>query len=300
MKKAYRLLMLMACVMLMLPAVSLAEVVKLPIDDTGGMPFNAQFNKDVMIYDDPSIHVDCTRVLNPEASKQGFECAYYYAHITIADPSQLRTTSANGFENRNRTKAHVMARRVNAILAINGDFYSARAESYVLRQGVVYRDTVGPHQDVLLIDEDGNFHVILAKDNPAEVDKTTWEGKRIINAFTFGPALIVDDEVVLDESSSPSMSAPESRSQRMCIIQTGPLQYMVLCCRDVGCTAQEMVDLVRLVTDHVEVAYLLDGGESSQLVFLGRLLNKSERVAREVTDIIYFASAYVPDEGVSE
>lgn len=297
MKKWYRMLAILVCLACLLPAAALAEVVKLPIDTSGGMPFSAEFNRDVMVYDDPSIHVDVTRVLNQEAAQQGFECAYYYTHITLADASQLRTASANGFENRNRTKAHVMARRVNAVLAINGDFYGARAESYVLRQGVVYRDSVGPNQDVLLIDEDGDFHVILAKDDPASADKTTWDGKKIINAFTFGPALIVDNQVVLDESSSPSMSAPESRSQRMCIIQTGPLQYMTLCCREVGCTAQEMVDLVRLVADNVEVAYLLDGGESSQLVFIGTLLNKKERVAREVTDIIYFASAYVPDEG---
>lgn len=283
----------LALVLCLLPAASVAEVVKLPIDTSGGLPYQGKFDKNVRYYEDPSIRVEWFRVDNPDTH---FNCMYYCAKIKIADASQLRTASVNGFDRKNRAKVHVMARRVNAVLAINGDFYGARSETYVLRQGVVYRDTVGPDQDILLIDEDGDFHVLLAADNPAEIDKTTVNGKKVINAFSFGPALIVDNETVLVESSSPSMSAPESRCQRMCLIQTGPLEYMVVAVRLVGCTAQEMVELVYELCDNVEVAYLLDGGESSQFVFMGTLCNKTERVAREVTDIIYFASAWQPEE----
>ena len=166
----------------------------------------------------------------------------------------------------------------------------------MLRPGVVYRDAVGPNMDILLVDEDGDFHVLLASDDPASVDKTTINGKKVINAFSFGPALIVDNQVVLNEANCPAMSSPEGRAQRMCLIQTGPLEYMVVAVRHVGCTAAEMVELVQEVCDNVEVAYLLDGGESSQFVFMGTLMNKEVRVAREVTDIVYFASAYVPEE----
>ncbi len=279
--------------LLVLTPAALADITPLPIDFSGGMPYSAEFKRDVTVYDDPSIHVERFRVDNQDTD---FNCTYYYATITIADPSQLRTAAANGFDQRNRIKAQVLARRLNAVLAINGDFYGERPECYLLRQGVVFRDNLGEHQDVLLIDEDGDFHVILAKDDPVHQDKTTWEGKRIINAFSFGPALIVDDEVVLDESSSPVMSAPESRSERMCIMQLGPLSYMVVCCRSVGCTAQEMVALVQSLADHIEVAYLLDGGQSTQMVFLGELINKQDRNARAVTDIVYFASAYTPEE----
>lgn len=296
MHKTRSLLIRLAALILalcLLPAASLAEVIKLPIDTSGGLPFQGKFDKNVRFYEDPSIRVEWNRVDNGDTH---FNCIYYYAKIKIADASQLRTASVNGFDRNNRAKAHVMARRTNAVLAINGDFYGARSESYVLRQGVVYRDKTGPNQDILLIDEDGDFHVLLAADNPAEIDKTTINGKKVINAFSFGPALIVDNQTVLVESSSPSMSAPESRSQRMCLIQTGPLEYMVVAVRLVGCTAQEMVELVYELCDNVEVAYLLDGGESSQFVFMGTLVNKTERAAREVTDIVYFASAYQPEE----
>lgn len=278
---------------LLLPLGAVAEVVELPIDTSPGLPFQGKFNRDVTVYEDPSIRVEWNKVENGDTH---FNCMYYTAKIKIADASQLRTAAVNGFDRGNRAKAQVMARRTNAVLAINGDFYGARSESYVLRQGVVYRDKVGENMDILLIDEDGDFHVLLAADNPAEVDKTTINGKKVINAFSFGPALIVDNETVLVETSSPSMSAPESRCQRMCIVQTGPLEYMAVCVRMVGCTAQEMVELIYELCDNVEVAYLLDGGESSQMVFMGQLVNKTERAAREVTDIVYFASAYQPEE----
>ena len=54
--------------------------------------------------------------------------------------------------------------------------------------------------------------------------------------------------------------------------------------------------LVEELTDNVEVAYLLDGGESAQMCFMGELVNKTSRTAREVTDIVYFASAWQPEE----
>ena len=292
MRKINRLLALVLALMLT-PAFALAQVVKLPIDTSAGLPYQGEYDKNVMVYEDPSIRVERFRVPNPETH---FNCTLYYAYITIADASQLRTASVNGFDRSNRAKAQVMAKRNNAVLAINGDFYGARSESYVLRQGVVYRDTMGPNQDILLIDEDGDFHVLLAADNPAEIDKTTINGKKVINAFSFGPALIIDNEPVLVESSSPAMSEPKSRCQRMCIVQTGPLEYMTVCVREVGCTLQEMIQLVDELTDNVEVAYLLDGGESSQMVFMGHLVNKVSRNAREVTDIVYFASAYQPEE----
>ncbi len=289
------LIRLLCCALMLalLPLSALAEVLELPIDTSGGLPYQGKFDRNVTVYEDPSIRVEWNKVENGDTH---FNCIYYYAKIKIANATQLRTAAVNGFDRGNRAKAQVMAKRTNAVLAINGDFYGARSESYVLRQGVVYRDKVGENMDILLIDEDGDFHVLLAADNPAEIDKTTINGKKVINAFSFGPALIVDNQTVLVESSSPTMSAPESRCQRMCIVQTGPLEYMAICVRMVGCTAQEMVELVYELCDNVEVAYLLDGGESSQMVFMGALINKETRSAREVTDIVYFASAYQPEE----
>lgn len=273
----------------LLPALSAAA--PLPIDLSGGTALDEALMQGKTVYEDPTIRVETHRIENADTP---FNAIIHYATISIRDASQLRTAAALDFTSKAAARASDMAKRNNAVLAVNGDFYGVRPETYVLRQGTVYRDTVGENLDVLLIDEAGDFHVLFAGDNPAAQDKTTIHGKRVINAFAFGPALIVNDQVVLNKKSSPIMSTPDSRSPRMCIVQTGPLQYMVITCRSVGVTLEELVGLVQQLTDHVMVAYTLDGGQSAQMVFMNRLLNKMERDARRVTDILYFASSYIP------
>ncbi len=267
-----------------------AEIVPLPIDLSGGMPLTEKYEQGKMEYDDPSIHVTREWVQSEE-----FYCTYYVAYITIADPSQLRTAPAGSFNSSQRVEASVIAKRVNAVVAINGDYYSNRDNVYVLRQGVLYHDSVTTHQDLLLIDEDGNFHVILAAEDPIHADKTTVNGKKVINAFDFGPALIRDGEVCYVKESCQRNTKPHERAQRIAICQLGDLSYMVVCCARYGLDMENFIKLIQSLGD-VKVAYNLDGGNSCQLIFLGKKVNNTgAQNVRAVPDIIYFASAYQPD-----
>ena len=270
----------------------------LPIDQSAGPKINAQNGKNVMVYEDPTIKVERFRV-----SRSKWITSFSYAFITIKHPSQLRTASADGsFTSGARVPVQVIAKRMNAVLAINGDFCTAfsgnKKNNYVLRQGVVYQDTVEPSLDLLLIDEDGDFHVITRNTDLTGVDLTEIEGKKVVNAFQFGPALVIDgkpvsDEELLDKTHSPANSRPHGNEQRMCIAQIGPLQYMVL--STIRSDLVKMRDLAMSLAD-VKTAYILDGGESSQMVFLNALVNKSTSKPRAITDIIYFASAWFEDE----
>ena len=72
---------------------------------------------------------------------------------------------------------------------------------------------------------------------------------------------------------------------------------MVLCCANYGLPLTTMRDLA-LSLGPVQTAYNLDGGESSQISFLGRWFNNGANgntKARGITDIIYFASAWFKD-----
>ena len=122
----------------------------------------------------------------------------------------------------------------------------------------------------------------------------TVNGKKVINAFYFGPILVENGQVpeVVD---GPNMAATERR-QRMCIAQVGPLEYMVVCCEapargSSGMTLRQFAELV--ATLGVETAYNLDGGDSTMLIFDGEKLNDvTSTSTRSICDIIYFASAY--------
>jgi len=277
----------------------------LPINLEGGspLPSTVKYNKNIKVYEDPTIRVERDRV-----EKSPFDVVYYYAIITIKDPSQLRTASAkDDFSASARTPVRAMAKRKNAVIAVNGDFCGSFngnvSNNYILRQGTVFRDTVETNLDLLLIDEDGDFHILTADESLASIDKTEIDGKKVINALQFGPALVIDgqlveDEKLLDRGHSPALSGPHQLNQRMGIAQLDKLTYMVICCAHYGQTLPQFRDLVMYVAD-VQNAYVLDGGNSAQMVFLNadiNNINNGSGNGRGVTDIVYFASAWFKDE----
>ena len=278
------------------------QVKKLPIDLSGGAPYKPAYNEHKEYYEDPTIRVDYHRMNHIEDGERNeYNITYFYAFVTIADASQLRTASADpkGFNGRNRAPAQKIARRVNAVLALDGDFHNNftrdEGSKYCLRQGTVYRDTVVDFLDMLLIDEDGDFHVYPAGPELKTLNKEEINGKKIINAFQFGPALVIDgepvaDECVLDPAHAPWSSEPDIKNPRMCIAQIDRLHYFVLTCWH-GVNLAQLRDLVLSITP-CRTLYVLDGGNSGQLVFQMVQVNLQEGINdRTITDIIYFASA---------
>ena len=114
----HRLLPLLALLLCLAFSYALAEEsAVLPIDLTGGTVPNPEGYIGEWEYQDPTIHVVITtgRVDN---------CDYWMADITIAHASQLRTMSAGGFDTNRVTRGPALAQRVNAVVAIDGDYYN--------------------------------------------------------------------------------------------------------------------------------------------------------------------------------
>ena len=279
----------------------------LPLDiEQGGAPLvNFKYTADLAVYEDPSIRVEYHRV----EGKKVWDVVYYYADIIIKEPTQMRTAFATGSAKFNPNYKKIVrgiSAKLNAVIAINGDFFAGfSGNAFVLRQGVVYREDAEPNFDLLLVDEDGDFHVITADQDLAAADKTQVNGKKVINAFQFGPALVIDgqpveDEKLTDRAHSPRDAQPDLANQRMGIIQVDRLHYMVLTCAHYGLTLPKFRDLAMYVSNYrAKTVYTLDGGNSSQMIFLGRKKNNTDFIPdpekegeRPVTDIIYFASAW--------
>ena len=190
-------------------------------------------------------------------------------------------------------KGTAMARRVNAVLAINGDYFYFTHHGYILRQGQLFLDDLRGDRDVLLIDEDGDFHIVR---NPftGQVGQTI-NGKKVVQAFFFGPVLVENGKMVRDMDLRYDMRA-EERRQRMCIAQVGPLEYKCICCGPParGNSVMNLTEFARLVYSlGVETAYNLDGGDSTMLIFNGQKVNDPKSPdTRDIADIIYFASAF--------
>ncbi len=283
-------------------------LVDLPIDFTGGMVPLEKYEPGKMTYDDPSIHVERTYGDNTK-----YDCTFYRVDIKIADASQLRTESAaggaNGFKTRQKVPVAVMSRRTNAVVCMNGDYYGDHAGSLVLRQGVMFREVTETLRDLLLIDEDGDLHVILAgnrdteetlgKKQPAtpvtHEQLTEINGKKILQGFEFGPCIILNGKIVEAHPKSvvhPPKSQSWNRAQRICLCQIGPLEYRIVACADFGLSVQDFAKMV-LEMGGVQTAYMFDGGLSAQIIFLNAKVNQTQdKSPRPVSDCIYFASAY--------
>ena len=299
-----RILAVMLLVMLAVSpaAVSEGEFRPLPLDLSGGAPYTEKYSSAKTVFEDPTIRVERM----PEARDSVNGDVYYAVDVQIKDPSQIRTAAAdpNDFLSERRIHAEVIASRVNAVFAMNGDYcgdYHGNASTkYVLRQGTVYRDTVDTQLDTLLIDEDGNFHIIPGGPELAEMDKTQINGRKVYNVLQFGPGLVIDgkpveEAYILDDNHSPQYAKPAAKAVRIGIIQIGPLHYMAVCTK----YAVNMAHFQQIVMEAAPGctnAYVLDGGGSAQLAFLGRILNhlhgKNSGNLRRISDILYFASAW--------
>lgn len=282
------------------------ETYTLPIDLSGGMKYDAgaSWKKDRNCYEDPTIRAEFhefrENMVNPQDN--GTHGVYYcYVDVKIKHPSQLRTASGDqaNFTRGIMKRTLDIAKRVQAVVAVDGDFcnsyYGQEGNKYCLRQGVVYRDTVVDYLDMLLIDEDGNFHIRQGGPELAEMNKEEIDGKKVINAFQFGPALVIDgepvpDEYVLDEKHSPLTAQPQNWAARIAIAQIEPLHYLVFS-NWYGLNLAQVRDLVMSIAP-CKTVYVLDGGNSGQVVFQKHQVNQNEVNDRTIYDIIYFASAY--------
>ena len=256
----------------------------LPIDLSGGVPADPNGYIGEWEYSDPTIHVKIE-------SGRVSDCDYWVADIQLGHASQLRTAPADSFSSNMVMPGTAIARRVNAILAIDGDYFCYTRKGFILRQGTVYLDKLEGRRDLLLIDEDGDFHFIH---NAADGEGVTEiDGKKIINAFFFGPILVQDGKLNKDYNFDEMTSFEPC--QRMCIGQVGPLHYKVVCCAAPyrGSTGMKTRAFAKLVLDlGIENAYNLDGGDSTMLIFNGKKINDVDNPkTRDLADIIYFASA---------
>ena len=278
-----------------------SEIAVLPIDLSGGAPYKQTYKSNPESYEDPTISVQFFKG-KTDVPNQG-KVFYFYALVQIQHASQLRTAAADPADfNRARWgPAKNMAKRVNAVLAVNGDFsnFHVQTESskFCLRQGKIYRDTLAEKLDMLMIDEEGDFHVIPGGPELAGISKEEIDGRKVINAFQFGPALVLNgepvaDEYVTDPAHSPWGANPDEHTARMCIGQIDRLSYFVLTCWD-GMDLAQFRDFALSLVPSCRTLYVLDGGNSAQMIYLKSQVNleDTKNNARDIGDIIYFASA---------
>ena len=236
-------------------------------------------------YSDDNISVTLTEktVSNPQV---------YIADVTVSLSEYLKTAFAqNTYGNNVTAKTSETAANNNAILAVNGDYYGANTTGYVIRNGVVYRDTVREDSSNgdLAIYKDGSFKIIY--EDQVSADQLVKDG--VVNLLAFGPSLVENGEIVVDTNSEVGQSMSSNPRTAIGIIDENHYIIIVSDGRTSESEGLSLYQLAEIMKSYgVKTAYNLDGGGSSTLYFNGQVINKPTTNGntiseRSVSDIVY-------------
>lgn len=214
----------------------------------------------------------------------------HVADVTVSSAAYLKTAFAQSAYGKNVTeKTSEIAENVNAILAINGDYYGAQERGYVIRNGVLYRSTAKSGNEDLVIYADGSFEIISEDDITAE--ELLEKGAQ--NVLTFGPALVENGSVSVTEGEEVGKAMASNPRTAIGIIDENHYVFVVADGRtseNEGLSLYELAEFMESLG--VQTAYNLDGGGSSTMYFNGEVVNQPTTNGhsieeRRVSDIVY-------------
>ncbi len=222
---------------------------------------------------------------------RAYDTSIYVADIYLSSIDYLKTAFAENTYGKNITeKTSEIASEQSAILAVNGDFYGARKSGYVIRNGQLYSSASSDDtQEDLVINNDGSFSII----HEGEITAAELLTSGALQVLSFGPGLIENGEISV--SNSEEVDKAKTSNPRTAIGMISPLHYVMMV-SDGRTSASEGLTLYQLALVMqdlgVSVAYNLDGGGSSTMVFNGDVINNpttdGKRFSeRKVSDIVY-------------
>lgn len=236
---------------------------------------NGAIEKTLTTYKSANINVSIDKVL-----KDGV--TYYIADIYVADLRYFKTAFAKkpdvmGY----REFTDVVARENDAIIAINGDHCTDNGGP-VVRNGKLYRDE--KLADALVMNYDGSMQTFTA--DQLDMNKIKTEGA--YQVWTFGPMLLDNGQPMTQFNSTITGANPRTA---VGFYEPGHYCFVVVDGRQPGYSnGYTLSDLSQLFyRQGCTVAFNLDGGQSTELVFMGKLINQPYHGGRSTTDILYIA-----------
>jgi len=263
-------------------------------------PVPTGFINDYTYYDSSLCVTIETHTESYVSGSRTLSLTYYVVDLQLSSANQLGALLAGGGYDGGKEYTSVMASRVDAILAINGDYYDWQGKKGIMiREGVLYRNTP-TDRPLLIIDKYGNFSVV--KENTVDANELVAQG--VLHTFAFGPALVVNGTVAPVDLTGEIKDYDTYNEPRMAIGQVGELHYKIICVdgrqpgySDYGVTIKKLSKIC--LEQGCKTAYNLDGGSSATLYFNGRIYNSPSGYSgygtsagdeREISDIIYFTS----------
>lgn len=233
-------------------------------------------------YSDENVSIELTQY-------RRLDTDIYAADVKLSSARYLMSAFAKDKAGRNfKETTSSIAAAHDAVFAVNGDFYGARERGYVLRNGVIHRDSPDG-ADVLCIFADGSMQIFSDRGCSVQQLKDTgaWQ------VFSFGPALVNGGEITVGETDEVAICLESNPRTAVGILDNGHFVFVVSDGRTDRSAGLSLFELAHFFRDELGIgtAYNLDGGGSSTMYFCGRVINHpvndGNDEERKVSDIVY-------------
>lgn len=226
------------------------------------------------------------------SSYREYDTNIYVAKVELSGNARIETAFAQNSYGKNVTSTtSSMAESSAAILAINGDYYGARDNGYVIRDGIIYRSSAKADQEDLVIYKDGSMKII----NESEVSAQELVDEGAVTVLSFGPALVKNGKVSVSQNDEVGKAMASNPRTAIAITEDNHYLFIV---SDGRTDESEGLSLYELATFAASLGaktvYNLDGGGSSTMYFNGNVVNNPttngwDISERGVSDIVYIS-----------
>jgi exopolysaccharide biosynthesis protein len=282
--KKYKIFKIYAICLISLFAIALLVIFVIPQNGTKVTTTTSSVETGTVTTTDTSYEDDNIKITITEERVD--ETNVYIADVQIKNIEYLKTAFADNTYGLNyKETTSDIASSVNAILAINGDYYGFRSKGFVVRNGTLYRTTSNGNQS-LLIKTDGSFAIVDEDTTSLSSLDDIWQ------AFSFGTALITDSTISVTTSEEVAQSMTSNPRTAIGIIDNLHYVFVVSDGRTSSNAGLTLYQLATVMKDlGCITAYNLDGGGSTTMYFNGNVVNNptsgTTSGERKVSDIIY-------------
>ena len=216
------------------------------------------------------------------STRTRYESEVYVCDVYVRDVTSFATAFARDRYGRNYTEdVKDIARRSNAIVSINGDYYGNSDDGAIIRNGTLYREDSYVDCDICVLYWDGTMKTFPKGkfDARAEMEAGAYQ------SWAFGPSLLDERGDPLEKFNTGVAKA----NPRTAIgyYEPGHYCFVVVDGRSKDSEGVDMTSLSYLMDElGCRVAYNLDGGDTSQMLWGTKLINHPSDGGRDCSDIV--------------
>lgn len=270
------------------PTTQAAEETALPMEVPPPTPepwsvrFAEQFSETAMweelSYHGPALSVTVTPYEHPEAFPR---LSYYVADVYVADLSLFRTgfPAAGTFDS-----AEGIAAANGAVLAVNGDSMLTQRDGFLVRNGEIYKQ-IPNSGDLCVLYYDGVMEICPPEGYTVE-EILAREPYQI---WQFGPSLLDEDGSARESFNISSVLQELHPRTALGYYEPGHYCLVVVDGRQPGYSDGADIHTLAQIMSSLgcKLAYNLDGGASSRMVFAGKTVNRPSG-DRYINDMLVF------------